>query len=179
MMRPKVDRENPMRLVSLVYTPDGEEVCEITPVQFQRMRPILAEQNGLTIPEEDANPELVEAEEVLRRQNAPELEISAETLVSAVAAISGAEEADIYDWPIKKLLNRQRAFQRILDYIICGVGEAQGTQWKRGNPTPSPFFDRKPESGAKVALSEFAGGGALTAVRNGFVQAQENETEAP
>lgn len=168
LMRAKTDPRDQMKLKSLVYTPDGEEICEITPAKFQRMRPILAAQNGIRLQPEDANPELVEAEEELRRQNAPELEADIGTLVASVAAISGTEEREIYDWPIAKLLARQKAYQRMMDYVVCGIGEANGTKWKKGNPYPSPFFDRKKEgSAAMIALTDFAGGAALNAVSEG------------
>ena len=168
LFRAKVDTQTG-KLKALLFTPDGEEICEITPAAFQRMRPILAAQNGIEIPENDANPALVRAEEERKRQNAPELEASPEDLISTVAALSGTEEAEIYGWPIAKLQNRQKALNRVLDYLICGIGEAQGTKWKKGNPVPSPFFDRKKtESAAKVPLTEFAGGAAINAVRNGM-----------
>ena len=171
LFRPRVSENG--RLKSIMFTPDGEEICEITPAMFQRLRPILAAQNGLTIPEEDANPALVEAEEELAKKKAPNLDLNPESLISSVAALSGVDEKEVYDWPIAKLQSRQRALHRVLDYIICGVGEAQGTKWKKGNPCPHPFFDRKKEgSAAKVALSEFAGGAALGTVREGV----ENQT---
>ena len=167
LFRPRINEKGTLK--SILFTPDGEEICEITPAMFQRLRPILAAQNGLTIPEEDANPELVATEEELAKKKAPELELNPESLISAVAALSGVDEKEIYDWPIAKLQSRQRALQRALDYIICGVGEAQGTKWKKGNPCPHPFFDKKKgASAAKVALSEFAGGAALGTVNEGF-----------
>ena len=168
LFRPMVDVATG-KLKAILFTPDGEEICQITPAMFQRLRPILAAQNGITIPEEDANPELVRTEEELARKKAPELDVNLESLISTVAPLSGAEEKDIYDWPIAKLQNRQRAIHRTLDYIIYGVGEAQGTKWKKGNPVPNPFFDRKKDgSAAKVALTDFAGGAALNAVREGY-----------
>lgn len=171
LFRPRVSENG--RLKSILFSPDGEEICEITPAMFQRLRPILAAQNGLTIPEEDANPELVAAEEELAKKKAPELDMNPESLISSVAALSGVDENEIYDWPISKLQSRQRALHRAIDYMICGVGEAQGTKWKKGNPCPHPFFDRKKEgSAAKVALTEFAGGAALGTVREGA----ENQT---
>ena len=171
--RPRVDGRTG-RLIALMFTPDGEEICEITPAKFERLRPILAAQNGLTIPETDANPELVRTEEEINRKNAPELEQSPESLISAVAAMSGADEKEIYEWPIAKLQNRQRALHRVLDYLICGIGESQGTKWKKGNPAPNPFFDRKKEgSAAKVALTDFAGGAAINAVRDGTENRQQ------
>ena len=174
MLRLRPDAKDPMKLKSLVYSPDGEEICEITPARFQRLRPILAAQNGIALTEEDANPDLVDAEDELRRKNAPELDASIEELVSRVAAFTKTEEADIYEWPIAKLMNRRRAIQGALDYVICGIGESQGTKWKKGNPNPSPFFDRKKtDSAAKVSLTEFAGGDALPAVQTGLA-AQRN-----
>lgn len=171
LFRPRVSENG--KLKSIMFSPDGEEICEITPSMFQRLRPILAAQNGLTIPEEDANPALVEAEEELAKKKAPNLDMNPESLISSVAALSGVDEKEIYDWPIAKLQSRQRAIHRAIDYIICGVGEAQGTKWKKGNPCPHPFFDRKKEgSAAKVALSEFAGGAALGTVSEGV----ENQT---
>lgn len=168
LFRPMVDVATG-KLKAILFTPDGEEICQITPAMFQRIRPILAAQNGITIPEEDANPELVRTEEELARKKSPELDVNLESLISTVASLSGVEEQDIYDWPIAKLQNRQRAIHRTLDYIICGVGEAQGTKWKKGNPVPNPFFDRKKDgSAAKVALTDFAGGAALNAVREGY-----------
>lgn len=171
LFRPRVSENG--KLKSIMFSPDGEEICEITPSMFQRLRPILAAQNGLTIPEEDANPALVEAEEELAKKKAPNLDMNPESLISSVAALSSVDEKEIYDWPIAKLQSRQRALHRAIDYIICGVGEAQGTKWKKGNPCPHPFFDRKKEgSAAKVALTEFAGGAALGTVSEGV----ENQT---
>jgi len=172
LFRPRISESG--RLKSLLFSPDGEEICEITPAAFQRLRPILAAQNGLEIQPDDANPALVDAEQELAKKKAPELVTEPESLVASVAALSGADEKEIYEWPIAKLLNRQRALHRALDYLICGIGEAQGTKWKKGNPCPNPFFDRKKEgSAAKVALTEFASGAALNAVREGIEGTQQ------
>lgn len=172
LFRPRISEDG--RLKSLIFTPDGEEVNEITPAMFQRLRPILAAQNGLEIYPDDANPEIVDAENELAGKNAPEIELNLESLISSVAALSGADEKEIYEWPVAKMRNRQKAIQRALDYLICGIGEAQGTKWKKGNPCPNPFFDRKKVgSAAKVALTEFASGAALNAVREGIEGTQQ------
>ena len=161
----RVPHNDGRQLVSLTFTIDGEEFYDITPVKFQRWLPILAAQNGIVLHDETENPELLEADAFLRSKNAPELEINIESLVSGVASLSNAEEADIYGWPILKLYNRQKALNRVLDYVICGIGEAQGTKWKRGNPVPNPFFSRiRNESAAMVSLDDFAGGGAKDAI---------------
>lgn len=153
------------RLAAVRVSLNGEESIDITPVKFQRWLPILAAQNGITLHEDTDNPELLRTEAFLQSKNAPDLELNLESLVSSVASLSSDDEADIYGWPILKLQNRQKALKRVMDYIICGIGEAQGTTWKRGNPTPHPFF-AKVDTGsvATIPIGEFAGGAAQDAV---------------
>lgn len=166
-----VDAEDPGQLKALRFTGDDGEEKEITPIMFQRLRPILAIQNGIELASEDANPDLVEAERDLAEMNGPELEVSLDSLFSTIAAMAGIDEAEIDDWPILKLNRRQKAYSRVLNYVVCGIGEAQGTKWKGGNPYPSPFYDkvRNGSSGA-MRLEEFAGGAGVRAVQNAGVQ---------
>ena len=87
-----VDPKDQSRLKYLKFTQNGEEVKTITPIQFQRLRPILAAQNGIELISDDANPELIQAERDLAEKNAPHLDINVETLVSATALVTGKEE---------------------------------------------------------------------------------------
>lgn len=166
-----VDGEDPSQLKALRFTGDDGEEKEITPIMFQRLRPILAIQNGIELASEDANPDLVEAERDLAEMNGPELDVSLDSLFSTVAAMAGIDEAEIDDWPILKLNRRQKAYSRVLNYVICGIGEAQGTKWKGGNPYPSPFYDKvRGDSAGAVRLEQFAGGAGVRAVQNAGVQ---------
>ena len=61
------------------------------------------------------------------------------------AALEHAEEEDIESWPVLKLQTKAKTWQRILGYMTCTIAEARGTQWKRGNPWPSLFYDRVSE----------------------------------
>lgn len=159
------------RLVSLSYVKDGEEQYDITPIKFQRWLPILAAQNGLTLPSATDNPELLKTEEVLMSKHGTDLDVSLEAIVSSVALFSHIDDEMIYDWPILKLTSRRQALQRALDYIICGVGEAQGATWKKGNPVPSPFFPKKKSgSVAAIPMSDFAGGAAQDAINKATQQ---------
>lgn len=154
--RLKVDVENPAIVKEILFTVDGEETRAITPIQFQRLRPILAAQNGIELVDEAANPELLEAEEELNRQNAPKLKRDISVLISAIAAFSGVDEGEIDEWPILKLKNRQRSYQRAADYLLCGVAAAQGAKWKNGNPVPDLFYEReRDDNGSLVPLSQF------------------------
>lgn len=166
MFRPVVDPSDNMKLKALYFDIDGEEK-KITPVMYHRLRPILAAQNGVELVGENANPDLLEAERDIAAQNGPQLEVSVEGLISSVAALSNIDEGEIYDWPILKLQNRQKALKRALDYVICGVGETQGTKWKGGNPYPHPFYDKvKEDSASLMSLENFAGGRGLEAIKN-------------
>ena len=136
-------------------------------MQFQRLRPILAAQNGLELLSENANPELVQAERDLAEMNAPKLQYRIEALKATVATLSGEDESDMEEWPILKLLLRRDAVQRLVGYIVCSVAEAQGAKWKHGNPYPSPLYDREIDyCGGLIDMSTFAGGAGMRAVQN-------------
>ena len=161
------DATNPKRLKALRFVLNGEEIHTITPIQFGNLRPIIAAQNGIELYSETANPELIQAERDLAEKNAPKLEMDIETLISSAAFITKTEEKDIYDWPILKLHNRLESAKRVLDYVICGIGESQGTKWGGGNPVPHPWFERmKKEKQGVIPLESLANGQGMDAVRN-------------
>lgn len=166
------DSKDPSKLKALRVNLRGEEAVQITPVQFARLRPILAAQNGIELVSPDANPELVEAERDLAAMRGPKLNYSADGLVSALAALTGTDERDIDEWPILKLKSREAAYSRILHFLVCGIGETQGTKWKGGNPYPSPFYDHiHTESGGAIPMDQFADGKGLDAVNSGGTSA--------
>lgn len=162
----ELQANDPTRLKSVLIFVNGE-VKRITPMQFQRLRPILAAQNGIELLSENANPELVQAERDLAEMNAPKLQYRVETLKATIATFSGADEADMEEWPILKLLLRRDAVQRLAGYITCSFAEAQGGKWKHGNPFPSPLYDREIDyCGGLIDMSTFAGGAGMRAVQN-------------
>lgn len=161
------DATNPKRLKCLRFVLNGEEIHTITPIQFGILRPIIAAQNGVELQSDTANPELIQAEKDLAEKNAPKLEMSVKTLISSAALITHTDEKDIYDWPILKLHNRLESAKRVIDYIICGIGESQGTKWGGGNPVPHPWFERmRKEKVGVIPLESFSNGQGLDAVRN-------------
>lgn len=162
----ELQANDPTRLKSVLIFVNGE-VKRITPMQFQRLRPILAAQNGIELVSENANPELVQAERDLAEMNAPKLQYRVETLKATIATFSGADEADMEEWPILKLLLRRDAVQRLVGYITCSFAESQGGKWKHGNPFPSPLYDREIDyCGGLIDMSTFAGGAGMRAVQN-------------
>ena len=163
--RLRVDERDPSTLLAVEFSQDGETMQSITPVQFSRLREIIAEQNGVELVSADANPELVEAERDIAEQKSAKLSGDFGELFSTVAALSHEDEKTIMEWPIKKLMDRKDAYARVLGYLLCGVSEANGAKWTGGNPYPSPFFSRMQQgSGALIALDRFAGGAGAKAV---------------
>lgn len=169
--QPVADRNDPTRLKCLRFLVNGEELHEITPIQFTKLRPIIAAQNGVELESADANPELLEADRDLAVKNSMNLDMSVEAMMSAAALITGKDEDEIMDWAILKLNNRLTTAHTIMDYIICGIGEAQGTTWKGGNPTPHPWFEKaKNKDGGLIAIERFANGQGIQAIRNAELQ---------
>lgn len=153
------DKKTGEKLEALILIMDDGKPVEITPVKFGKLRPVIAAQNGIEIPPLDANPELVEADRAVRMMNAPKLEMRLEDKVTFVALASGKEEDEIYDWPILKFDRRAIGAERVLTYLIYGIGENSGmVKYKNGNPCPSPYFPRKQRSLGMMALGEFRRG---------------------
>lgn len=163
--RLRVDTDDPSKLLAVEFSQNGEMMQSITPVQFSRLREIIAAQNGVELVSADANPELVEAERDIAEQKSAKLSGDFGELFSTVAALTHEDEKTIMEWPIKKLMDRKDAYARVLGYLLCGVSEANGAKWKGGNPYPSPFFSRMEQGGgALIALDRFAGGAGAKAV---------------
>lgn len=168
------DPSDTTRLKRIRFVINGEEMIDLTPLMFQRLRPIIAAQNGIELHSDLDNPELVDAENDLSSNSSRKLDMSVEGFVSAAAMIARVDEAEVYKWPILKLHNRLDTARRVLDYVICGIGESQGTTWTGGNPYPHPWFDRKKEgSSGLMPIESFANGQGVTAIR----EATENKTD--
>lgn len=159
LFRLKVDAQDPSRLAAVTFWADGEEMQSVTPVQFQRLREIIAAQNGIALTSEDANPELIEAERTLQEAEGAALSGDMGEKIAAVCALCRAEETEVEDWPILKFQNRAKSWQRIMGFMVCAIAQAQGSRWKGGNPYPSLFFERTDhESGALRPMSDVTRG---------------------
>lgn len=140
MFRVVVERENPAALARIRFSGrDGEE-HEISPAQFAKLRLIIAAQNGVKLESDTANPDIVKAAKDKASAASGELDANIEDWISAISALTGVEEETIDEWPILKFHRRSNSVKRVLDYLVCGFGEVNGTTWKGGNPTPHPFF---------------------------------------
>lgn len=150
-----VDPNDPARLMRLRFSDANGESREITPAQYSELRKIIAAQNGIKIESDKANPDIVRAEKLKAAATDIHLDIHIEDWISAISALSGVAEEEIDEWPILKFQRRSDSYQRILSYVVCGVGECSGTTWKDGNPSPHPFF-AKMKNGSGI-LTEMGG----------------------
>ena len=161
-----VDPKDQSRLKSVRALINGEEMIEITPQKYAKLRPIIAAQNGVKIESDDANPDLVKAERDLAELNGAKLNVSIGQTIASVCALTGADESDIDEWPILKLMLRAESIQRALDYLVCGIGGAFGGFGKGGNPVPHPFYEKTEKTSAHMAIGDFANGAGARAVAN-------------
>lgn len=137
-----VDTNDPSKLVSLRFTDaDGIEKTIDAPA-YKELREIIAAQNGVKVESDSANPDIVQARKDMETASA-EYDFSVDALINFASALSGKDESEIYEWPILKLTRHTDAYQTMLAYLICGIGEASGATWKNGNPVPHPIFNRK------------------------------------
>ena len=149
------DASDPSILKGLSFWKDGEEQTLIKPGQFTRWRPILAAQNGMEVPDESTNPELIQARQEMGSIGAVALREDIDDLISSLALLSHCEEAEIMGWTVRKFFRRRDAASRLLHFVVCGIGEMSGTKWKGGNPHPSWCFDRAEGASPLIPMSEF------------------------
>ncbi len=139
------------RLAYVRFFQDGK-TADITPETFsEEIRPLLCEQNGMELPDEAANLELLEAENDMADDGG--IDYDFETLVSSVAYMSRTTEEEIYEnWTVRSFLRRKRAIEREMYYRLYRTAELAGTIKLTGdNPFPSWCFDKR-DDGKTTAL---------------------------
>ena len=155
-----VDPENQTVLKALIITQitdEGEYVVRISPSQIGQLRELIAYMNGVDIPDEADNPELVQAEQdILALQNRSDLEVNLLDLKAAIARDQRIRMKDLDEWTILEFNLIKQAIERDKHFMVCGIGEASGmVKYKNGNPFPSPFFNRKHDSAAVISAQGF------------------------
>lgn len=146
----------PSRLLNIRFRYNGDEIVSFSPLQFGRWRPVLAAQNGLELGDEAADRDLLEARHTLQTAGSIPLKINFNDALSAVALTCGTDESEILAWPVRKFHLRKKSADRLLNFLICGIGEMSGNvKWKGGNPYPSWCYDRKAESPELLSMSGF------------------------
>lgn len=166
------DKRKKDRLREIVFTPQDGDVIRITPNSFQKLRPIIAAQNGVEMPSATANPEILEMERLMAEKDLRDLEPKLTDKIIFVAQGSGVPEEEIWDWPILKLERHAAILRRKMDYLAVEIGQMSGmASFKDGNPVPSPYWARKRGFASLQSLSGVGNGAAEAAVKSGQQQA--------
>lgn len=127
-----------------------DKIVKFTPLDFTtKFRPLIAEQNGLELPDESENLDLIQGNDKLReiKNKGKPLNVNIDDLIASVAFQSKVSEKDIMSWTVREFENRKRAIDRDKRYMLCGQGEMSGmVSFKNGNPSPSWCFDTLDDS---------------------------------
>lgn len=134
--------------------------AQVTPFQFSSiLRPLIAAQNQIVLPDESENAELVEAYEMKKQidQKGVALKTDLDDLVSSVAYASGVSDAEIMDWNVRDFENRRRAIERDKNFMLFKQAEMSGmVTFKNGNPYPSWCFDAADDKLGTMEYAELA-----------------------
>ena len=168
---PVVDAKDYTKLKALIVrqTSDelGENIVRLDPRQLGQIRAIIAEMNGRELPDESENSEIIQADVDIKANGSNDLKADMSDLRASVAAYYKIRLKELNDWTVYELEKARSAIERMTRCTICGIGEAGGmVKYEKGNPFPSLFFDREPESAALISMSDFQRrmGGAVTSV---------------
>lgn len=150
-------KDGAVEVESITFEQDGKSVT-ITPREFSaQIRPMIAEINGLKLPNESDNAELLDAHEERMKMLSSKVNLNRNTedLIATVAYLSHITEDDIMNWTVREFENRMRAIERERKFMMYGQAEMSGmVKFKDGNPVPSLFFDVADDSIGTTKLSE-------------------------
>ena len=162
----KVNEANESELISIEFTV-GDTLYRLTPELFDRMRPILAAQNGLELPDETENADLVEAEADIAAKNTVNVDVNFETLLASVARDQRCRRADLMEYTIREFFGLKDAIERDKMFTIYQTAELSGqVKFTKGNPCPSWCYDRKEKATSLISMRDFmAGPGSVANMR--------------
>lgn len=144
---------------SLLFSQNDGEIVKITPHDFSfKIRPLIAEQNGIDLPDESENTELVESNEQQKKLKGgnQNLNVNVDDLIASVAYQSKIHESEIDDWTVREFENRKKAIERDKRYMLYGQAELSGmVTFKNGNPASSWCFDSIDDSLGTMSMGEF------------------------
>lgn len=147
-----------INLEYIVVDQNGESV-KITPRDFSsKILRIIAEQNGVELPDQSENIDLVKSNEQLKelKQQSQKLKVDVNDLIASVAYNSRVSEKEIDTWTIREFEARRNAIERDKKFMLYGQAEMGGmVSFKEGNPYPSWCFDTIDDSLGGISMSSF------------------------
>lgn len=154
------------RLVAAVRFRAGENILRLTPADFDRIRPVIAAQNGLELPDEAENADLVEADNDIAARGSVSVKADYRTLMASVARDQRCRVRDLMDYTIREFTDLKNAIEREKNYTLCKMAEYSGVTFKGGNPCPSWCYDAAEKGTSLISMSTFmAGPGSAAAMK--------------
>lgn len=144
------------KLCALQVT-QGNVHAEITPKNFGTLRELIARQNGLELPDETVNSELLEAEKIAGAAGSIRLKPSLEDLIYSVSLKAGISPEEIMGWTIRRFQAEERAMDRSIGHLLACIALSAGSKFKGGNPYPSWKFDREDQTFCVEPLNDLRG----------------------
>ena len=169
-----------MTFDKIVFEQNGE-AKSINASTFDVIRKIVAEQNGIELPNESDNVEILrsyeEKKEYYReRRKTRTLKVSTEDLIETVAYLSNVRFDEIMTWSVKEFERRQNAIQRVEEFRAYANAELCGfTTFKKGNPCPSLFFDVIDDDLGTITLEDANLSGAANEINAANEAANTNQ----
>lgn len=151
------EHNNPRILAHIEVEQTEGETVKISPLDFSTIiRPLIAEQNGIELPDESENPDIIETENEMNNEEQSKLKFDLDNLISAVAYLSHIDESALDEWTVLAFERRNKAIMRDKNYTLYGQAELGGmVSFKSGNPYPSWCFDRADNlTNALISLDE-------------------------
>ena len=147
-------KEEDQRILNAIVCRASDIIFRIDASQFPKFREVIARQNGLELPDEAENPELVEAEHDLNELKAPKLDYDMNALVMSVAYQYRMRPKELAEWTVREFEAAREAINR--DKYFTRFGSGFYSFKNNENPYPSWCFERQREgSSALEPLSAF------------------------
>lgn len=144
--------ENKLNGVRVRY---GEMLAALLPSQINEIREIIAVQNGLELPDESDNAEIMDAEEDAKSGKANGLDLNVFDEIASVAAVSHLRLDDMKDMRILEYTLLRSAQNRRMNYILCSIAEGNGAKFKGGNPCPTWLYNKTDELHGLVRIDKW------------------------
>ena len=159
--------ENDQRILKCIHFRIGENIIHLTPALFDKVRVIIAEQNGLELPDETENVDLVESEMDIAAKNTGDVEFNMRTLLASVARDQRCRREELLEYTIREFDDLRNAIERDKLFTIYRTAELSGNiKFENGNPVPSWCFERKGKSNSLISMSKFmAGPGSVATMK--------------
>lgn len=158
-IRFKTIPDNDFEIDKFILTQEDKTV-EIPALEFStKIRSLIAMQNGVELPDESINVELVKAQAETQelKNSKTQLKQDVDSLIASVAYNSKIREREINDWTVLEFENRRKAIDRDKKYMLYGQAEMGGmVSFKKGNPYPSWCYDSIDEEMGTMSISALA-----------------------